>query len=69
MSVREERRWSALIPGGEGGRHSFASSIQFHFDGREGNRSFEIKQMGGNHGHSCPKASHGQKKHEIMKRI
>jgi hypothetical protein len=46
--------------------HSFATSIKFQFDGRmEGDRSFKIKQMGRNHGHSCPKERHGQKKPEI----
>jgi hypothetical protein len=46
-----------------------SSSINFHFDGREGDRSFEIKQMGRHYGHSCPKERYGQKKHEIFKRV
>jgi hypothetical protein len=66
MSVLEEHLDSALIAGGEGGGHSFATSIQFHFEGSEGDRPFEIKQMGRNHGYSCPKERYGQNKHEII---
>jgi hypothetical protein len=34
----------------------------------EGDRSYEIKQMGRNRGHSCPEERYGQKKHEIKKK-
>ncbi len=64
LSVGEESLSSAL---------SFAISIHFHFDGLEEGMSFEIKQMGRNHGYSryysCPKEIYGQIVQKIFKTV